>query len=67
MFESFSLQLINMITLFKENYIQCCMKCVKISEQLFIKIDSEIIYNYSTFTELLVGLIVGMKNEFLIA
>jgi hypothetical protein len=43
------------------------MKCVKISEQLFIKIDSEIIYNYSTFTELIVGLIVGMKNEFLIA
>jgi hypothetical protein len=32
------------------------MKCVNISQQLFIKIDSGIIYNYSTFTELLVNL-----------
>jgi len=50
-------QLINIITSFKENYIQCSMKCVKISQLLFIKIDSGIIYNYSTFTELLVSLI----------
>jgi len=32
------------------------MKCVKISQQLFIKINSEIIYHYSTFTEMLVRL-----------
>jgi len=32
------------------------MKCVNISRQLFIKIDSGIIYNYSTFIELIVSL-----------
>ena len=28
-----------MITSFKETYVQCCMKCVTISQQLFIKIE----------------------------
>ena len=46
-----------MITLFKENYIKCCMKCVNISQQLFIKIDSDMIYNYSKFIELIVRFI----------
>jgi len=48
-----------MITSFKDNYIKCCMKCVNISQQLFIKIDSGIIFNYSVFTELLVSLLIG--------
>ena len=44
-----------MVTLFKENYVKCCLKCVNISQQLLIKIVSGSIYNYSTFTELLVS------------
>ncbi len=43
-----------MVTLFKENYIKSSMKCVDISQQLFIKIDSDKIFNYSEFTELIV-------------
>lgn len=49
---------IHIITSFKDNYIKCSIKCVNITQQLFIKIDSSIIYNYSTFTELLVRLII---------
>ncbi|UJR33040.1 hypothetical protein I4U23_020499 [Adineta vaga] len=46
-------QLTDMVTSFKENYIKCCTKCVDISQQLFVKIDAGIIFNYSTFTDLL--------------
>ncbi|CAF2418248.1 unnamed protein product [Rotaria sp. Silwood2] len=46
-------QLIDMVTSFKENYVKCCAKCVTISQQLFIKIDSGIIFNYTTFSDLL--------------
>ena len=44
-----------MVTLFKENYVKCCVKCVNISQQLFVKIDAGIIFSYSIFSELLVS------------
>jgi hypothetical protein len=43
-----------MVTLFKENYVKCCIKCVNISQQLFIKIGSDTIFNYSEFIQLIV-------------
>ncbi|CAF4640561.1 unnamed protein product [Rotaria sp. Silwood1] len=46
-------QLIDMVTSFKDNYVKCCAKCVTISQQLFIKIDFGIIFNFTTFAELL--------------
>ncbi|CAF4716798.1 unnamed protein product [Rotaria socialis] len=46
-------QFMNMVTLFKENYVKSCAKCVTISQKLFIKIDPGIIFNYTTFTDLL--------------
>lgn len=45
-----------MISSFKEHYIKCCVNCVAISQQLLVKIDSGVIMNYSSLTELLVNL-----------
>ncbi|CAF0762898.1 unnamed protein product [Adineta steineri] len=44
-------QLSDIVTSFKENYVKCSMKCVNISQQLFIKTDAGIIFNFSTFIE----------------
>ncbi|CAF0769681.1 unnamed protein product [Adineta ricciae] len=46
-------QLTDLVTSFKENYIKCCTKCLNISSQLFVQIDTGVIFSYSTFTDLL--------------
>ncbi|CAF1355620.1 unnamed protein product [Rotaria magnacalcarata] len=56
-------QFMNMVTLFKENYVKSCAKCVTISQKLFIKIDPGIIFNYTTFTELLKSVNQGSQHS----
>lgn len=48
-------QFSNMVSSFKETYLKCCANCVTISQQLFIQIESGIMFNYTTFIESLVN------------